>query len=69
MSKVINGICADIRHNADLLMIRIRRVGIKRVILNCIPYLIAGYVVNKAFCLYRNTSGNSKAHEYDSRIR
>ena len=57
MNKVVNGILSDIRQYMN----RIKQTGIKKLVLRSIPYLIAGYVSNKAYFLYRNTGGSGIA--------
>ena len=61
MNKVVNGILSDIRQYSTLFMNRIKQTGIKKLVLRSIPYLIAGYVSNKAYFLYRNTGGSGIA--------
>ena len=57
MNNVVNGILSDVRQYPILFMNRIKRTGIKKLLLRSVPYLIAGYVSNKAYFLYRNTGG------------
>ena len=61
MSKIVDGILKDIRSIPKNLKAKTKGGDLKKTILLSIPYVAAGYVVNKLSWLYRTLDGDMSA--------
>ena len=58
MSKVVNGILKDVKAIPENLKKKMKGTDAKKLIRMSIPYVLVGYVCDKAAWMYRNTAGD-----------
>ena len=57
MSKVVDGIVKDLKSIPEYLRKKIKETDMSRLVRMSVPYIIAGYVCDKAAWMYRQTTG------------